>query len=313
MRRVIEIAPKGERIRAVICMGNEFDDIHALALAILSQDRLEIEGFVGSHMGDEGGMEGPGSSAREIERFLELVGMEGRYPIAPGSHPMQYAKIPSLSEGVDLLLEILGSGEGIIWVVLLGPATDIASAYLLDPRIKDKAFVLWDISKGFIDGIPRNVRLDLKAAKVLMESEIPILLFDAGSEMICPMTEAEVRIGGFGPVGKYLLEKRKGKDVWRMAKYPRSSLGAMAFLINPSIGRAEVEEFNSFMDRRLKPLRHIFGNDWIPKGPITTVSWIDRDRAFLEFYRKLDLGIRAGITERVTRRGCRQGWGFSNP
>lgn len=302
MRGVVEIAPKGERIRAVICSGNDFDDIHALAFSLLSQDRLEIEGFVGSHIGDEGGMEGPNSSAEEIRRLLKLMKIEGSHPALPGSHPMQYAGIPSLSEGVEFLLEILGSEGSTVWVVVLGPATDIASVYLLDPDIAKKAFVLWNISKGPSGWIPRNVWLDIKAAKVLMESRIPILLFDAGSEMICPMTEADVRIRGFGPVGRYLVDVRRRKEEWMVANYPLSSLGTIAFLINPSIGKAEVEEVGSVFEKRFKALKYLFGEDLKAKGPVTVVSRIDRDKAFLEFYRKLDFGIKAGITVRATRR-----------
>ena len=49
-RKVPRIPPKGERIRLLVDSDakNEIDDQWAIALAILSPERFDIEGFVGA-------------------------------------------------------------------------------------------------------------------------------------------------------------------------------------------------------------------------------------------------------------------------
>ena len=56
-RKVPQLPPKGERLRVVIdsdCK-NEIDDQWAIALAILSPERFDIEGFVASNFDNEHG------------------------------------------------------------------------------------------------------------------------------------------------------------------------------------------------------------------------------------------------------------------
>ena len=56
-RSVPAIPPKGRRMRVVIDSDakNEIDDQWALALAILSPERFEIEGFVGANFDNQRG------------------------------------------------------------------------------------------------------------------------------------------------------------------------------------------------------------------------------------------------------------------
>jgi hypothetical protein len=60
---------------------NEIDDQWAIALAILSPERFQIEGFVGANFDNQrGGPDGVVKSVREIETVLEKAGMAGRLP-----------------------------------------------------------------------------------------------------------------------------------------------------------------------------------------------------------------------------------------
>jgi inosine-uridine nucleoside N-ribohydrolase len=58
---------------------------------------------------------------------------------------MRYQFEPSASEGVDFIIEkaMASTPENSLWVVGLGAATDIASAYLKEPRIADRINVFW--------------------------------------------------------------------------------------------------------------------------------------------------------------------------
>ena len=131
-RKVPEIPPQGERVRVVIDSDakNEIDDQWAIALALLSPERFEIEGFVGANFANSfsDGPESVEQSVREIELVLDKAGMAGRYPVLHGSHPMRYPNEPSPSEGVEYIIEraMASSPEDPLWVVGLGAATDIA-------------------------------------------------------------------------------------------------------------------------------------------------------------------------------------------
>ena len=74
-RRVPKIPEKGERIKIIIdsdCK-NEIDDQWAIALAILSPERFEIEGFIGANF-DQGryGADCVKKSVIEIKKILNL-------------------------------------------------------------------------------------------------------------------------------------------------------------------------------------------------------------------------------------------------
>ena len=147
-RQVPVIPPKSEKLRVLIDSDakNEIDDQWAIALAILSPERLQIEGFVGANFDNaRGGPDGIAKSVAGIELILRLAGMQGRWPVLPGSHPMRYRAEPSPSEGVDFIIEraMAGSPEDPLWVVGLGAATDMASAYLIEPSIVDRVVVFW--------------------------------------------------------------------------------------------------------------------------------------------------------------------------
>lgn len=149
-RRVPHIPPPGERMRVLIdsdCK-NEIDDQYAISLAILSPERFDIQGFVGANFDNSrGGPGGIDASVLEISYLLELAGMAGKWPVYAGSHPMRYRDEPSRSEGVDFIVEqaMASSPDDPLWVVGLGAATDMASAFLVEPRIAERVNVFWHL------------------------------------------------------------------------------------------------------------------------------------------------------------------------
>src|SRR5690606_3607796 len=190
---VPHIPPKGEKIRVLIVSDatNEIDDIWAIALAILYPERLEIEGFVGSNYDHTSTGIGPKSiemSVNEILTLLDKAGMKDRYPVFHGAHPMQYEFAPSGSEGVDFIIEraMAGSAENPLWIVGLGAATDLASAYLKQPQIKDKVVMFWHgrtHPTWPYRAINYNVKGDMHAARMLFHAPFPFVLFDTGTHL----------------------------------------------------------------------------------------------------------------------------------
>lgn len=246
-RLVPTIPPKQQRIRVIIDTDakNEIDDIWAVALAIISPDRFEIEGFVASNFDNERPEAGPDSveaSAREIETILAKAGLTGRYPIKRGSPPIRYQYEPSESEGVDFIIEraMASTPEDPLWIVGLGSATNLASAYLKEPRITERIRVFWHFRTRWPEQCWNfNVIGDVRAARLVFHSDLPFVLFDTGTHLSCPM-EFSKKFVAFGELGRYLHEYRFESAWYQQPDKGFFDLGDIAALIDPELASWEV-------------------------------------------------------------------------
>ena len=240
-RRVPKIPPRGERLRVVIDSDakNEIDDQWAIALAILSPERFQIEGFIGANYDNQrGGPDGVAESVREIETVLEKAGMAGRWPVVHGSHPMRYQFEPSASEGVDFIIEraMAGSPEDPLWVIGLGAATDIASAFLQEPQIADRVVVFWHFRTRWpVQCYNFNVIGDVRAARLVFHSPLSFVLFDTGTYLRCPMEESERFVAPYGELGKYLHHYRYSSAAFTDPRKGFFDLGDIAALVDPAL------------------------------------------------------------------------------
>lgn len=246
-RKVPVIPPKGQNIRVLIDTDarNEIDDIWALALAVSCPERFQIEGFVAANYDNKKPGAGPASietSAHEVETILEKAGLKGKFPIKRGSPPMRYQFEASESEGVDFIIEkaMASTPENPLWVVGLGAATDIASAYLKEPRIADRIVVFWH----FRTERPKrcwnfNVIGDVRAARLVFHSDMSFVLFDTGTHLTCPMEQSE-RWRAYGELGKYLHDFRKENSGYQSPKKGFFDLGDIAALVDPDLASWEV-------------------------------------------------------------------------
>ena len=246
-RIVPQVPPKDKAIRVIIDTDAacEIDDLYAIALAVLSPDRFKIEGFVAAHWGDSGGPTGIETSYKAIQTVLEKGGVADQYPVKRGSHPLRYIKVPEPSEGVDFIIDraMASTPEDPVWVVCLGACTDIASAYLTKPEIKDRVRVYWHGRTLW----PRvcsnpNVTNDLKAVRILFASDLPFVLFDTGTRLTCTMEESEARIAPYGELGKYLHEFRFKHPGYQLPTKGFFDLGDVAALADPTLVTEEVVE-----------------------------------------------------------------------
>lgn len=285
-RRVPEIPPQGERLRVVIDSDakGEIDDQWAIALAILSPERFEIEGFVGANFDNQwGGPDGIEKSVREIELILEKAGMAGRWPVKHGSHPMRYQFEPSQSEGVDFIIEraMAGSPENPLWVVGLGAATDMASAFLKEPRIVDRVVVFWHFRTRWPEKCYNfNVIGDVRAARLIFHSPLSFVLFDTGTYLRCPLEESERFVRPYGELGEYLHEYRYEHPHWMSPRKGFFDLGDIAALVDPDLGSwevAECPEVDWDLDYEFKGTL----------GSILRCYHVDRDGTFALLYDKL--------------------------
>jgi purine nucleosidase len=284
-KRVIPKIPEiGKKIRVIIDTDakNEIDDQWAIALAILSQDKFIIEGFVAASY-FIGGPESVQNSYEEIKTVLAFADMTNNFPIYKGSHPMRYPYEASPSEGVDFIIEkaMQSTVEDPLYVIGLGAATDIASAFLLEPRIKDRVVVFWHLRTAWPDKcVNYNVFGDAHAARLLFNSPLPFLLFDTGTDLTCSMEESKKKVWPQGKLGQYLHEYRYTKEWMMDPKKGFFDLGDIAAFVDPSLIRTE-EVSCPEVDF---DLTYRFNNR---RGKILRAYAIDRDKTFDLFYNAL--------------------------
>jgi purine nucleosidase len=278
-RRVPVIPPAGERLRMVIDTDakNEIDDQYALALAITSPERFEIEGFVAANFDNaRGGPDGVEKSAREIELVLAKAGMSGRWPVLRGSDPMQYQHKPVESEGVDFIIEraMAGSTERPLWVVGLGAATNIASALLKEPRIIERIVVFWHFRTRWPEKCWNfNVFGDVRAARLVFHSPCSFVLFDTGTYLTLPMEESAARLASCGDLGRYLHEYRLTDPAFQKPTKGFFDLGDVAALADPGLACWEETD--------CPEVRQDLVYDFTGKlGRILRCYHVDRDRTF---------------------------------
>jgi purine nucleosidase len=288
---VPKIPPKNERIRLLIVSDatNEIDDVWAIALAILYPERFDIEGFVGSnydHTHDGVGPKSIEKSVAEIHTILEKAGMKGKYPVYAGAHPMQYEFAPSGSEGVDFIIEraMAGSPENILWIVGLGSATDLASAYLKEPAIKDRVVMFWHARTEQTwpyRAHNYNVKGDMHAARMMFHAPFSLVLFDTGTHLNAgTLEESEKYIKPHGALGEYLYNYRLKSDYYRSPTKGYFDLGDIAVLIDPEIGKWEetpCPTITTYMDY----------NFYRTNGKLLRCYYVDRDKTFKLLYGRL--------------------------
>lgn len=163
---------------------NEVDDQFALAYLLRNREKLRLQAIYAAPFFNEKvnspkmGME---KSHEEIMNILALAGAtEYREKVYRGAeHFMKNRETPVDSEAVRDLIEraLLHSAEQPLYVIGIAAATNIASALLLEPGIRDRMAVIWLGGSGFHcrEMEEFNLREDISAAQVLFDSGVPLV------------------------------------------------------------------------------------------------------------------------------------------
>jgi len=285
-RIVPEIPPPGKRLRVIIDTDAacEVDDHYAIALALLSPERFAIEGFVATHFGDAGGPDGTRRSAADIRLVLAKAGMEDRYAVMEGGDPIAYSARGSDSEGARFIIDraLAGPADEPLWVIGLGAATNIASAYLLDPAIAPRVRVFYH---GRTQHWPArcqnfNVENDVRAFRVLLNSPLAMVLFDTGTHLTLPMATSQRRLAPLGPLGCHLHEIRHRKAWWEADDKGLFDLGDISALIDPAMATWERVKVPALeWDKSYRFDQGL--------GEMLRVTDVDRDRTFRLLFERL--------------------------
>ncbi len=165
---------------------NEIDDQYAIAYCYLS-DKMELMAVHAAPFMHERcnsmalGME---QSYNEILKVLSLVDPDYKTPVMRGSTTTVDATgAPVESEAVDNLIRLAHESDEIIYVLAIGTITNITSAIMKDPSIKDKICVVWLACNQLhlVDQpVEYNLEQDYNAGRIILNSGVPLLLCPAG-------------------------------------------------------------------------------------------------------------------------------------
>lgn len=223
------------RIRVIIDndFGGDPDGLFQLVHHILSPS-VEIKGIIGSQHYKEGFYGSPGTATFACTQVNELLSKmrlaEGIPVYEGGSSGLIDTKKPVESQGAKAIVrEAMREDTKQPLYILCGAGlTNIASAYLLEPRISKRIILVWiggPEYKGL--GVPPpngkkleyNLGIDIKACQVIFNvSDISIWQVPRNTyrQALYSYSELIHRIQPNGIIGQYLVEKLE--DLMKRAK-----------------------------------------------------------------------------------------------
>ena len=274
---------------------NEVDDQFALAYAVRSPERIDLEAvYAGPFKNSRAATarEGMERSYDEIVKVLGLLG-EDR-PTLRGSTrylngPNDRLESPAVH---DLIERAMAPRESPLWVVGLGCPTNIAAATILEPRIVDRIVVLWigGQLRGSSGAGDFNMAQDYHASRMLYDSGVALVNvpgYLVSEQMRTTTLELDRYLAGKSKIGSYLAEivrqyerERRACDDCPWTK-PIWDLATIGLLVNPEWFRTQMEPSPTLLpDLTWGPVDH-------GRHPVRVVWHVDRDAVFGDVFSKL--------------------------
>lgn len=244
--------PQPHRLIVSTDAANEADDQFAIAQALLSPT-LDVRGLVAAHFGRSGSM---AQSREEIDRMVGLTGSS--VSVVNGSaEALDDERSPAPSDGSRLIIDEARREAGRLWIAVLGPLTDVASALLEAPDIAAR-----DVAVVWVGGPPYeevpayhpefNLTNDVAAANAVLASGVAVWQIPMPVYTMVGVGHAELRtrLSGTSPLGDYLVDQLIAfNDTIPYGPLDFRSLGdspAIGAVMNPAGGRWRMRDAPRF-------------------------------------------------------------------
>lgn len=273
---------------------NEIDDQFALTYALLSPQlnitSIQAAPFHAAVRNTESFEHGMELSYEEIGRVLEKSRVPYDGPVLKGSRQSltDSGGDPVPSDAASNIID-RAMDRGVkypIYILALGALTNVASALLQYPRIRDRITIIalggWPYhASGFHDF---NFIQDIKAAQTVFDSGaglVHVTGFGVSELLRTTRWELQQHLKGRGEIGDYLFGiyeefvrglPGRSKPIWDLAP--------VAWLINSAWLKTHVEASPILND-------HLGYTRDAERHPIRIVDWLDRDAIFADFFAKL--------------------------
>lgn len=163
---------------------NEIDDQYALAFLIKSSYKLRLKAIYAAPFHNRKSS-GPGNGMeKSYDEILQVLELMDRSDLAGIVHKGSEQFLSSETQPVDSVaarhLAALASGytaETPLYVIAIGAITNVASALLLQPEIKDKMILIWlgGHALEWPDNREFNLFQDVAAARIVFGCGVPLV------------------------------------------------------------------------------------------------------------------------------------------
>jgi inosine-uridine nucleoside N-ribohydrolase len=201
--------PRKRRVILTTDCGTEMDDQWAIAhLALIPE--IELAGVVTTHA-----MNIPAPAAeftrQASQDVLDRIGTIAPPVLAGSNVKLPDAATPLANAGTELIVaeSRAHSPEDRLVVLAIGAATDVASALLSDPAMKDRIEVLAMGFNGYPAGTDEwNVKNDVAAWQAILAADVPVTIGAAEvciKELVLDPDQARGWLNDGEPLGEWLV------------------------------------------------------------------------------------------------------------
>ena len=234
-RQVYRLRKPVDRVDVVLDTDayNEIDDQFALSYLIKSDDKLSLKAIYAAPFFNEkssGPADGMEKSYQEILKILSLLEREDMLgDVYRGSkHYLPSETEPVFSEAAsDLAARAMQYTEDHpLYVIAIGAITNIASALLLNPQIKDRIVIIWlgGNALEWPHNYEFNLHQDIAAARIVFGCGVPLVqlpCMGVVSAFTISGPELEYHLRGHNKLCDYLVDvttaeanRCYGKSTW---------------------------------------------------------------------------------------------------
>ena len=191
--------------------GADMDDQWAIAHLVLSPE-FDVRAIVTTHTGKNSILPPPAaeSSARNARDVLAHIPALKKPPVIPGSSVPLTARQPLRNPGVDRILSESAAfnRNRRLTVIVIGAATDTASALLVDPAFANRVEIVAMGFQGWQEGGKEfNIMNDPIAWQVILDSGVPVTVGDGTvtkRDLSLTSARAHALLDPAGDPGRYL-------------------------------------------------------------------------------------------------------------
>lgn len=207
--------PDQKKVRMIVYTDckNEADDQFALAHHLMTPKFL-VKGIVAGHFNGNPQEWGEGHTAEasynEVHKVLKLMDVEDQFKVYKGSeYPLTDSTEYQPSDACDFIIEeALKDDPHPLYIACQGAITDLASAILKEPKICSRMTAIWIGGGQYPEGEKEfNLEMDIKAANVVMRSQMPLwqIPMNVYKQMAVTLAELQMHVKPCGEIGNYLF------------------------------------------------------------------------------------------------------------
>lgn len=212
------------RMRIIIDndFGGDPDGLFELVHHLLSPS-VEIRAIIGSHLKKGDGFDRSNETAlnakKKIEEVLTIMNLQNKYAVYQGSNnALENDSTAQVSEAAKAIVKeaMRDDTKSPLYIVCGAGLTDLASAYLMEPKIAERLKLVWIGGPEYTElatpppgytSLEYNLAIDLTAGQVIFnKSTIPIWQIprNAYRQVIMPYSSLITKVKSQGKIGEYL-------------------------------------------------------------------------------------------------------------